>query len=66
MQQKTPPQIGFWQLLLSVAAAMFGVQSQNNYVRDFQETSFVPFLMIGILFVFALVISLVTLVNFIS
>ena len=66
MEEKTQKQISFWQILLSVAASMFGVQSQNNYVRDFQETSFIPFLIIGIGFVLGIVIFLITLVNFIS
>lgn len=60
--------ISFWQILLSVAASMLGVQSHDNYVRDFQETSFIPFLIIGIIFVLGLglVILLISLVNFIS
>ena len=66
MKQATQKQIGIWQILMSVAASMFGVQSQNNYERDFQETSFLPFLIIGISFVLSLVIFLIILVNFIS
>lgn len=53
----------FWQVLVSVAASMFGVQSHQNYQRDFQKHSFVPFLMVGILFVAVLVLLLVWVVN---
>lgn len=53
----------YWQLLKSVAASMFGVQSHANYQRDFQEKSFVPFLIVGVVFVVLFVISLVLVVN---
>ena len=53
----------FWQVLLSVAASMFGVQSHQNYQRDFQKSSFIPFLIVGILFVVLLVVLLVWIVN---
>lgn len=40
-----------------------GVQSDANYKRDFAQTSFVPFLLVGIVFVFIFVITLVAVVK---
>ena len=53
----------FWQVFKSVAAGMFGVQSEKNRLRDFSQHSFIPFLSIGIVFVTGLVFLLVTIVN---
>jgi hypothetical protein len=47
----------------SVAASVFGVQSQQNYQHDFKQKSFVPFLVVGIVFVIALILSLILVVN---
>lgn len=54
-----------WQTVKSVAAAVFGVQSEQNYQRDFKQNSFVPFLLVGIVFVAIFVLTLVTIVNFV-
>lgn len=47
---------GFWQMLHSVMAAAFGVQSAKNRTRDFTHGKPVQFLLLGLLFtgVFAL------------
>lgn len=42
---------------------MFGVQSHQNYQHDFQQKSFVPFLLVGLIFVVGLVLGLVLLVK---
>ncbi|WP_340680204.1 DUF2970 domain-containing protein [Paraglaciecola sp.] len=55
----------YWQVLMSVAASMFGVQSQLNRQRDFKQTSFIPFLCVGIVFVLGLVLLLVAIVSFV-
>ena len=52
-----------WQVIKSVAASAFGVQSQKNYQQDFQQTSFLPFLIVGITFVVLFVMGLVGVVN---
>ncbi|WP_425542583.1 DUF2970 domain-containing protein [Aliiglaciecola litoralis] len=52
-----------WNVFKSVAASVFGVQSQQNYQHDFQQKSFVPYLIVGIIFVVGLVVSLVVLVK---
>ena len=41
----------YWSVFKSVAASMFGVQSEHNRQVDFQKKSILPFLLIGILFV---------------
>ena len=41
----------FWDVFKSVAASMFGVQSEKNRQVDFQKKSIMPFILIGILFV---------------
>lgn len=55
----------FWQVFVSVAASMFGVQSDSNYKRDFQKSSFVPFLVVGIIFVLGLIGILVVIVSYV-
>ncbi len=41
----------FWDVFKSVAASMFGVQTEKNRELDFQKKSLTPFIVIGILFV---------------
>ncbi|WP_040523320.1 DUF2970 domain-containing protein [Aliiglaciecola lipolytica] len=52
-----------WGVFKSVAASMFGVQSHQNYEHDFQQKSFVPYLLVGIVFVIGLILGLVIIVN---
>ncbi len=54
---------GLWDVFKSVAASVFGVQSSANRERDFQQHSFVPYLADGVVFVVALVVSLVLIVS---
>ncbi|TRY31557.1 DUF2970 domain-containing protein [Aliiglaciecola sp. M165] len=44
---------------------MFGVQTHKNYEHDFKQKSFIPFLLVGIVFVIGLVVGLLLLVKFI-
>lgn len=52
-----------WQVTKSVAASMFGVQTQKNHLADFQQTSFLPYLLVGVIFVLAFIATLVMVVN---
>ena len=52
-----------WKVFKSVAASMLGVQSDANYKDDFEQPSFVPYAVIGVLFVLGLIGILVLLVN---
>ncbi len=51
------------QVIASVLASFFGVQSDNNYQRDFEQTSVVPYIVVGIVMVFVLIGALLLLVN---
>jgi diacylglycerol kinase len=54
---------GLWDVFKSVAASVFGVQSSANRERDFQQQSFVPYVVVGVIFVVVLVISLALIVS---
>lgn len=54
---------GFWQVFKSVAASMFGVQSEQNRQLDFQKTSIVPFVVVGILFVVGFILTIMLVVK---
>jgi hypothetical protein len=42
----------------SVMASFFGVQSQNRYIKDANSSSFVPFIVVGIIMVVVLILSI--------
>lgn len=50
-----PPAVGFWQTVLSVLAAFFGVQSARNRQRDFSRGRPWMFLLLGLGLTVALV-----------
>lgn len=52
-----------WNVVKSVAASVFGVQSDANYKSDFQQSSFVPYAIVGVLFVLGLIGILVLIVK---
>lgn len=55
---------GWSQILKSVLASAFGVQSAKNRQQDFENSaSVLPYLIVGILFVTIFVVGLVFLVN---
>lgn len=64
MTDSTKP--GLIAVILSVLASAFGVQSHKNYERDFQQTSPVAYIVIGVLFVAIFVTLLVVLVRYIT
>ena len=51
---------------MSVVASIFGVQSHKNYERDFTKGTFISFLIIGVILVAIMVISLMTLVKWLT
>lgn len=53
-------------VILSVLASAFGVQSQQNYQRDFSEKSPLPYIITGIIVTALLVGGLMALVLFIT
>lgn len=58
--QKSP---SLRQVLKSVLAGAFGVQSDANYERDFKQTSPLPYIIVGIVFVVLFVLALAGLVS---
>jgi hypothetical protein len=54
-----------WQVICSVFAAGFGVQSKENKVRDFTRGKPLQFIIAGLLFTIAFLIGLITIVNLI-
>lgn len=58
--------MSWWEVVKSVAASMFGVQSEKKRQADFStHQSFLPFVIVGVVFVVVFVISLVLLVKWI-
>tara|TARA_Y100000052_G_C2935917_1_gene77382 strand:- start:592 stop:834 length:243 start_codon:yes stop_codon:yes gene_type:complete len=49
---------GFWSVLGSVVASLFGVQSHKNYERDFTKGTFISFAIIGVILVGVFVVLL--------
>jgi len=56
---------GFWAVITSVLAGVFGVQSQKNYERDFTKGTFVSYIIVGVVIVILLVVSLMALVKWV-
>lgn len=54
-----------WQVIGSVFAASFGVQSKENKVRDFSRGKPVHFIIAGLLFTVAFMLSLIVVINLI-
>jgi hypothetical protein len=52
-----------WQVICSVFAAGFGVQSKENKVRDFSRGKPLQFIIAGLFFTIAFLIGLITIVN---
>lgn len=62
MPQDDKP-LGFWQILQSVLAAAFGVQSGDKRARDFSRGKPAHFILIGLLATVLFVIGLYALVQ---
>ena len=61
MKDKQSASIG--QIMGSVFAAMFGVQSDENRERDFQATNPKAFIIGGVIFTVAFIATVITVVN---
>ena len=53
----------FLALMLTTFAAAFGVQSDKNRERDFNQSSILPFILSGVIFTVLFVLALLWLVN---
>lgn len=50
-----------WQMILSVIAAMFGVQSEQNRERDFTKGSLWLFILLGIISLIVFIVAVILL-----
>ncbi|CZF84567.1 hypothetical protein GCE9029_04483 [Grimontia celer] len=68
MENEKPQQekVGLLDVVKSVFAAMFGVQSDKNRQRDFQQSSMVPYIIVGFVFVAVFVLGLMGLVSLVT
>lgn len=55
--------LSFWQTLVSVGQASFGVQNQKNKERDFEKGSIKGFVAAALIFTVVFVLTLVVIVN---
>lgn len=53
----------FWNIIVSVLAAMFGVQTEGNRKRDFNQKNPLPYLIVGIVILIFFVFSVYGLVS---
>jgi uncharacterized membrane protein YidH (DUF202 family) len=65
MRESESNNVSIFQVILSVLAAMIGVQSHESHKRDFENGNPIHYISIGILFVFIFVMALISLVNYI-
>ena len=63
--QSEEDSLTLWEVICSVFAAGFGVQSRDNKVRDFNRGKPLQFIVAGLLFTIAFLLSLIVLVNMI-
>ncbi|MBL4815401.1 MAG: DUF2970 domain-containing protein [Shewanella sp.] len=52
-----------YRLFMSTLAAFMGVQSEQNRQRDFQSSSPLPFIIMGVILAIGLVLSLIFIVK---
>ena len=62
---KEESRLSITEVLLSVLAAMFGVQNGDRHQRDFERGDPMQFIVIGILFVLAFILILMWIVDLI-
>lgn len=60
-QQHQKP--SFISMVISVIAAMFGVQTEQNRQRDFSQGNPLPYILIGVVFIILFVVALITIVS---
>lgn len=60
-----PPKPSFLSMIVSTFAAAFGVQTDKNRERDFQQGNIYSFIAAGVIFTAIFVVSTILLVKFI-
>lgn len=59
----SPKPPGLIEIILSVLAAFFGVQSERNRERDFQHGKPIHYIVVGLVMTLLLILALLTLVK---
>jgi len=63
INSKQPKKASLLDVVKSVAASVFGIQSAANREKDFQQGSVVPYIVVGVIFVALLILTLVFIVS---
>ncbi len=58
-----PSKPSFWQVLKAVLGAFFGVQSEKQRQQDFQTSSIVPYIAVGVIVALLFVATLLLTVS---
>ncbi|CUA85510.1 DUF2970 domain-containing protein [Pseudidiomarina woesei] len=66
MPEQQPQKPRFWDIVVSVLAALFGVQSDKNRQRDFNHGNPAVYVAIGAVFVVLFVLTLILVVNWVA
>lgn len=66
MSKQQPQKPQFWDIVVSVLAALFGVQSDKNRQRDFNHGNPAVYVAIGAVFVILFVLTLVLVVSWVA
>lgn len=62
-EEKAPQKLTLWQIVCSVLAAAFGVQSDKNRERDFNQAKPGTYIIAGIIFTVLFVLAIAVVVN---
>ena len=62
-KKKQPQKLTLWQITCSVFAAAFGVQSNKNRERDFNQAKPATYIIAGVIFTVLFVLAIATVVN---
>jgi len=62
-KQKTPQKLTLWQIICSVFAAAFGVQSDKNRERDFKQAKPGTYIFAGVIFTILFVLVVIAVVK---
>lgn len=63
--KKAPQKLTLWQIISSVFAAAFGVQSNKNKERDFNQAKPTTYIIAGAIFTILFILVIVSVVSFV-
>jgi len=63
MTKKKPQKLTLWQIICSVFAAAFGVQSDKNRERDFKQAKPSTYIIAGVIFTIVFVLVVIAVVK---